>query len=109
MKHQDKTWGFGRYEKDGRQIASMTNFELKNPPRRNVMIIISLLFRKAFVSPFLIDRHMGIAANTGVIRTLGSDDAIAMTSSLKGRMFSTFGPRIRAINPPITEAGRYRF
>lgn len=37
MKHQDKTWGFGRYEKDGRQIASMTNFELKNPPKMNRM------------------------------------------------------------------------
>ena len=37
MERQDKTWGFGRYEKDGRQIASMTYFELKNPPRRNRM------------------------------------------------------------------------
>lgn len=33
MERQDKTWGFGRYEKDGRQIASMTYFELKNPPK----------------------------------------------------------------------------
>lgn len=35
MERQDKTWGFGRYEKNGRQIASMTYFELKNPPKRN--------------------------------------------------------------------------
>jgi hypothetical protein len=34
MERQDRTWGFGRYEKDGRQIASMTYFELKNPPQR---------------------------------------------------------------------------
>lgn len=34
MERQDKTWGFGRYEKDGRQIASMTYFELKNPPMK---------------------------------------------------------------------------
>lgn len=37
MERQDKTWGFGRYEKNGRQIASMTYFELKNPPKRNRM------------------------------------------------------------------------
>lgn len=37
MERTDKTWGFGRYEKDGRQIASMTYFELKNPPKRNRM------------------------------------------------------------------------
>ena len=60
------------------------------------MIIISLLFRKAFVSPFLIDRHMGIAANTGVIRTLGSDDAIA------------FGCCNRRKTDAIARAGRRR-
>lgn len=35
MERQDKTWGFGRYEKEGRQIASMTYFELKNPPMKS--------------------------------------------------------------------------
>ncbi|MGN8774718.1 hypothetical protein [Candidatus Weimeria sp. HCP3S3_B5] len=35
MERQDKTWGFGRYENNGLQIASMTYFELKNPPKRN--------------------------------------------------------------------------
>lgn len=35
MERQDKTWGFGRYEKNGLQIASMTYFELKNPPKRD--------------------------------------------------------------------------
>ena len=34
MERQGKTWGFGRYEKDGRQIASMTYFELGNPPMK---------------------------------------------------------------------------
>lgn len=34
MNRQDKVWGFGRYEKNGKQIASMTYFELKNPPAR---------------------------------------------------------------------------
>lgn len=32
MKREDKTWGFGRFEKDGKQIASMTYFALQNPP-----------------------------------------------------------------------------
>lgn len=34
MKREDKTWGFGRFEKDGKQIASMTYFVLQNPPAR---------------------------------------------------------------------------
>lgn len=34
MKREDKTWGFGRDEKDGKQIASMTYFVLQNPPKR---------------------------------------------------------------------------
>ena len=33
MDHPE-TWGFGRYEKDGRPIQSMTYFRLRNPPRR---------------------------------------------------------------------------
>ncbi len=32
MNREDKTWGFGRYEKDGRQIESMTYFILNTPP-----------------------------------------------------------------------------
>lgn len=34
MRKDDKTWGFGRFEKDGKQIASMTYFVLDNPPAR---------------------------------------------------------------------------
>ena len=34
MERKDNVWGFGRFEKDGRQIASMTYFVLKNPPAR---------------------------------------------------------------------------
>lgn len=34
MKREDKTWGFGRFEKDGKNIASMTYFVLQNPPKR---------------------------------------------------------------------------
>lgn len=34
MSREDKVWGFGRYEKDGKQIASMTYFILNNPPKR---------------------------------------------------------------------------
>lgn len=34
MKREDRTWGFGRFERDGHQIASMTYFVLKNPPAR---------------------------------------------------------------------------
>lgn len=34
MKRKDKTWGFGRFEKDGKQIASMTYFILDNSPER---------------------------------------------------------------------------
>lgn len=34
MNREDKTWGFGRFEKDGKQIASMTYFVLENPPKR---------------------------------------------------------------------------
>lgn len=34
MERQDKVWGFGRFEKDGKQIASMTYFVLDNPPAR---------------------------------------------------------------------------
>lgn len=34
MKREDKVWGFGKYEKDGKQIASMTYFLLNNPPER---------------------------------------------------------------------------
>ena len=34
MNSEDKVWGFGRFEKDGKQIASMTYFVLKNPPKR---------------------------------------------------------------------------
>ena len=32
MNRSDKTWGFGRFEKDGKQISSMTYFVLNNPP-----------------------------------------------------------------------------
>lgn len=32
MNRDDKVWSFGRFEKDGRQIASMTYFVLNNPP-----------------------------------------------------------------------------
>ena len=34
MNREDKVWGFGRFEKDGKQIASMTYFLLDNPPVR---------------------------------------------------------------------------
>lgn len=34
MEREDKVWGFGRFEKDGKQIASMTYFVLDNPPAR---------------------------------------------------------------------------
>ena len=34
MRREDKVWGFGRFEKDGKQIASMTYFVLNNPPAR---------------------------------------------------------------------------
>jgi len=34
MRREDKVWGFGRFEKDGKQIASMTYFVLENPPAR---------------------------------------------------------------------------
>ena len=34
MRKDDKTWGFGRFEKDGKQIASITYFVLDNPPAR---------------------------------------------------------------------------
>ena len=34
MNREDKAWGFGRFEKDGKQIASMTYFVLENPPQR---------------------------------------------------------------------------
>lgn len=34
MHREDKVWGFGRFEKDGKQIASMTYFVLDNPPKR---------------------------------------------------------------------------
>lgn len=34
MKREDKVWGFGRYEKDGKQIASMTYYVLNNPPQK---------------------------------------------------------------------------
>lgn len=34
MNREDKVWGFGRFEKDGKQIASMTYFVLDNPPER---------------------------------------------------------------------------
>ena len=34
MNRDDKVWGFGRFEKDGRQIGSMTYFILNNPPKR---------------------------------------------------------------------------
>ena len=34
MNREDKVWGFGRFEKDGKQIASMTYFVLQNPPAR---------------------------------------------------------------------------
>ena len=33
MNRQDRVWGFGRFEKDGKQIASMTYFTLNNPPQ----------------------------------------------------------------------------
>ena len=33
LEHPD-TWGFGRYEKDGLPIRSMTYFRLDNPPPR---------------------------------------------------------------------------
>lgn len=32
MNRPDKVWSFGRFEKDGRQISSMTYFVLNNPP-----------------------------------------------------------------------------
>ena len=32
MNRPDRVWGFGRYEKDGKPIASMTYFILNNPP-----------------------------------------------------------------------------
>ena len=32
MNRDDKVWSFGRFEKDGKQIASMTYFVLNNPP-----------------------------------------------------------------------------
>ncbi len=34
MNREDRVWGFGRFEKDGKQIASMTYFVLNNPPAR---------------------------------------------------------------------------
>ena len=34
MNREDRVWGFGRFEKDGKQIASMTYFVLQNPPAR---------------------------------------------------------------------------
>lgn len=34
MKRTDKVWGFGRFQKDGKQIASMTYFVIKNPPQK---------------------------------------------------------------------------
>ena len=34
MNRDDKVWGFGRYEMNGKQIASMTYFVLDNPPKR---------------------------------------------------------------------------
>ena len=34
MRKDDKTRGFGRFEKDGKQIASITYFVLDNPPAR---------------------------------------------------------------------------
>lgn len=34
MNREDKVWGFGRFKKDGKQIASMTYFVLQNPPQR---------------------------------------------------------------------------
>ena len=34
MSREDRTWGFGRFEKDGKKIASMTYFVLGNPPAR---------------------------------------------------------------------------
>ncbi|MBE5845148.1 MAG: hypothetical protein E7302_13410 [Butyrivibrio sp.] len=34
MKRKDKVWGFGRYEKDGQPISSMTYFVIKNAPKR---------------------------------------------------------------------------
>ena len=33
MKRKDNVWGFGRFEKDGKQIASMTYFIIGNPPQ----------------------------------------------------------------------------
>lgn len=33
MNRQDRVWGFGRFEKDGKQITSMTYFTLNNPPQ----------------------------------------------------------------------------
>ncbi len=34
MERQDKVWGFGRFEKDGKKITSMTYFVLDNSPAR---------------------------------------------------------------------------
>ena len=34
MKRKDKVWGFGRYEKDGQPISSMTYFVIRNAPSR---------------------------------------------------------------------------
>ena len=33
MNRQDRVWGFGRFEKDGKQITRMTYFTLNNPPQ----------------------------------------------------------------------------
>lgn len=35
MLRPDKVWGFGRFEKNGAPISSMTYFVLENPPRQN--------------------------------------------------------------------------
>lgn len=34
MSRKDKVWGFGRFEKDGKQLGSMTYFVLNNPPKK---------------------------------------------------------------------------
>ena len=35
MLRPDKVWGFGRFEKNGAPISSMTYFVLENPPKQN--------------------------------------------------------------------------
>ena len=40
MNREDKVWGVGRFEKDGKQIASITYFVLDNPPTEVMDMLI---------------------------------------------------------------------